>query len=53
MSATQTFFVTVNRPAVPLTSAVTRNNGLFQLQISGDSGPDYIVESTTNLALAE
>jgi hypothetical protein len=53
LSATQTFCVTVNRPAFPLTSAVTRNNGLFQFQISGDSGPDYIVEGTTNLASPE
>jgi hypothetical protein len=53
MSATQTFCVTVSRPAIPLTSAVTRNNGLFQLQISGDMGPDYIVEGTTNLAMPE
>ena len=52
LSATQTFCVTVKRPAVPLTSAMTRRNGLFQLQISGDAGPDYIVVATTNLALA-
>jgi len=50
MGATQTFSVIVNRPAVPLVSLVTRSNGLFGFQLSGDPGPDYIVETSTNLA---
>ncbi|HEV2693944.1 MAG TPA: carbohydrate-binding protein [Verrucomicrobiae bacterium] len=50
MSATQSFAVTVNQPARPTLTAVPMNNGQFSLMISGDMGPDYIIQTSTNLA---
>ena len=49
LSATQTFTVTVNplnRPSVGPVSAV---GGAFSLTVSGDTGPDYAVQASTNL----
>jgi glucosylceramidase len=49
MSATQSFFVTVTRPALPsLVPAAT--NGSFGFWITGDTGPDYTVQVSTNLS---
>jgi GH43 family beta-xylosidase len=50
MSATQTFMVTVQRPQTPTFSSHGFSNGVFSLLINGDAGPDYIVETSTNLA---
>lgn len=50
LSATQSFWVTVNRPAQPSVSAATINQGKFQMLISGDTGPDYKILASTNLA---
>lgn len=50
MSATQSFNVTVLQPAVPQLSQASMATGGFQMQISGDTGPDYSVYTTTNLA---
>jgi hypothetical protein len=48
LSATQSFSVVVNVPAQPvLQPGLT--NGLFSLLVAGDSGPDYIVQASTNL----
>lgn len=50
LSATQSFNVTVLRPVSPTFSAPIFSNGIFALQINGDTGPDYSVQATTNLA---
>ena len=49
MSATQSFFVTVNRPSQPQLTAALMTNSQFRLLISGDAGPDYSVLGSTNL----
>ena len=49
-SASQTFQVTVKKPAAPALSSLLLSNGLFSLRVQGDPGPDYILESATNLA---
>ncbi len=49
LNATQNFKVTVN-PLAPLAvSSVGWSNGQLRLQISGDEGPDYGIETSTNL----
>jgi hypothetical protein len=50
MSATQSFTITVLRPAQPQLSAPVFSSAGFTLSVAGDSGPDYFVEATTNLA---
>ncbi|MGN6554809.1 MAG: autotransporter-associated beta strand repeat-containing protein [Verrucomicrobiota bacterium] len=50
LSATQRFWVTVNRPIQPALSAVGISSCQFQFLISGDAGPDYTVEASTNLS---
>lgn len=50
LSATQSFWVTVNRPVAPSLSAPVFGAGWFQMMIAGDTGPDYKVQSTTNLS---
>ena len=49
MSATQSFFVAVAPLTPPRFSAVSAVGGVLVLQVSGDSGPDYQVQSSTNL----
>ena len=49
LSATQTFNVFVNLAAKPQVTSAAIANGLFQLTINGDAGPDYIVLASTNL----
>jgi hypothetical protein len=51
MSATQSFAVAVLAPAKPSVSQQTVGGGGFHMTIDGDSGPDYSVYVTTNLAL--
>jgi hypothetical protein len=51
MSATQSFAVLVTTPAGPQISAPTLAGGVFGLTINGSSGPDYIVQASTNLFL--
>jgi len=51
LSATQSFNVIVSVPANPQTPAVSFNIGQFNLTISGDAGPDYIVQASTNLTV--
>ncbi len=48
-SATQAFTVTVLRPAPPALDDMACENGAFSFLVSGDSGPDYFIESATNL----
>ncbi|HWY32531.1 MAG TPA: glycosyl hydrolase [Candidatus Acidoferrum sp.] len=48
LSAAQSFTVTVTRPATPaLSGSIT--NGQFGFWINGDRGPDYIIQTSTNL----
>ncbi len=49
LSATQSFWVTVNRPAPPQLVAVAWTNGALSLHVSGDAGPDYAIQGATNL----
>ena len=50
MGATQNFTVTVTRPQTPGLSSAAVNNAHFSVLVSGDVGPDYVVETSTNLA---
>lgn len=49
LSATQTFSVTVNPLTLPTLSSVTFGNGQLTFQVNGQMGPDYAVETSTNL----
>jgi hypothetical protein len=49
LSATQNFTVTVNPLTVPSVSSLAWNNGQFSLQVSGQAGPDYEIQTSTNL----
>jgi pectin methylesterase-like acyl-CoA thioesterase len=49
LSATQSFTITVLRPAQPNLQSVSLASGAMQFQISGDAGPDYAIETSTNL----
>ncbi len=51
LSATQSFLVNVSLPASPKISAPSVNGGGLQFSISGNSGPDYVIETSTNLSL--
>jgi len=51
LSATQTVFISVSLPASPQISSPSINNGALQFTVTGNSGPDYLVEATTNLSL--
>jgi len=48
-SATQSFVVTVLRPAPPSITGLAVTNGVFSMLVRGDTGPDYTVEAATNL----
>lgn len=50
LAATQSFWVGVITPQKPVISAPSFFAGQFHLTISGDAGPDYTVQGTTNLA---
>jgi len=50
LSATQNFTVTVNSLDRPLLSNPMVTNDQIIFQISGDFGPDYIIQDSTNLA---
>jgi fibronectin type 3 domain-containing protein len=47
--ATQSFVVTVTNLAKPVVSTVTPLVGQLVLQVNGASGPDYQIQSSTNL----
>jgi len=49
LSATQNFSVTVSPLARPQLSTVVWSAGQLMFQINGDSGPDYQIQSSTNL----
>ncbi len=48
-SATQAFTVTVARPAAPTVQFGPGAPGTVQLLVTGDTGPDYAIQSSTNL----
>ena len=49
LAATQSFWVGVVSPHKPSLSTPTISGGQFFLSVSGDTGPDYIIQGTTNL----
>jgi hypothetical protein len=49
MAVTQKFTVTVDRPANPLLYNPSISNGQFGVWISGDAGPDYLLQTSSNL----
>jgi hypothetical protein len=50
LTATNSFSVTVLQPAFPILNATTISNGQLGFWINGDTGPDYTVQTSTNLA---
>ncbi len=53
LSATNYFAVTVNPLAQPTTDLVTYSNGQFFVTINGAIGPDYVIQTSTNLLVWE
>jgi hypothetical protein len=49
LGATQNFIVTITPLAAPQLSGMALTNGAFRLVVSGDYGPDYVVQGSTNL----
>ena len=49
MSATQSFSVIVNPLSAPGISDFSAAGGQFSFSVSGQSGPDYAIEASTNL----
>jgi len=49
MSATQYFTITVARPISPVLGSVSNTNGQFGFWVTGDVGPDYTIQISTNL----
>ena len=50
LSSTQSFMVTVNPLSRPTVSNTVLSNGQFLFTVSGDFGPDYTVQTSTNLS---
>jgi hypothetical protein len=50
LSATQSFTLTVLRPAEPGLEQPTMGDGQFGFRVTGDAGPDYTIQASTNLA---
>lgn len=53
LSATKNFSVVVSPVTVPTNSGMAYGGGTYQMQISGDIGPDYIIQASTNLVTWE
>ena len=49
LSATQSFAVIVNPLSAPGVSNISVAGGQFSFSVSGQSGPDYAIETSTNL----
>jgi len=49
LSATQSFTVTVNPLTQPTAASIVLNNGQLGFQVSGQAGPDYAVQVSSNL----
>jgi len=50
LSATNTFAITVNPLTAPVASAPAFAGGVFSITVTGQAGPDYELQATTNLA---
>jgi glucosylceramidase len=51
MSVTQSFNVVIARPSVPQLFAFSvSNNGVSGLWVTGDTGPDYVLQTSSNLS---
>jgi len=50
LSATQSFTVVVTAPSPPVITPAAVTNDQLEFQITGDAGPDFILENATNLA---
>jgi len=50
LSVTQSFSALVIAPVAPQIQSPVFSNGIFNLIVNGDSGPDYIVQASTNLS---
>src|SRR5208283_4804354 len=48
-NSTNSFTITVNPVSLPQVSSVGWSNGQFVLQVTGQSGPDYAIQTSTNL----
>ncbi|MEI6197113.1 MAG: hypothetical protein WCS42_22585, partial [Verrucomicrobiota bacterium] len=51
LDATQNFNVVVNAPAAPTMTSVVMSNGQFRASVPGVVGPDYIIQTSTNLTI--
>lgn len=49
LTATQSFTIFVTHPVPPTLQQLSVTGGTFNLSVSGDSGPDYTVQASTNL----
>jgi hypothetical protein len=49
LSSTQRFGVTVLRPSNPALNSASVSNRQFTVKVTGDAGPDYYIDSATNL----
>jgi hypothetical protein len=49
LTATQSFTITVLQPAMPTLNAASITNGQFGFWINGNTGPDYMIQTSTNL----
>jgi hypothetical protein len=49
LSAAQSFSVIVNPPSAPGIGNISAAGGQFSFNVSGQSGPDYAIETSTNL----
>jgi hypothetical protein len=45
------FSASVTTPAMPQVSGSVYTNGTFSLTVNGDSGYDYIIQTSTNLTV--
>jgi hypothetical protein len=50
LTATQSFWVSVLAPATPSLTDPALEGSLFSFAVSGDSGPDYNIQATTDLS---
>ncbi len=49
LAATQSFVIAVLQPTAPTLNAASFTNGQFGLWMNGDTGPDYIIQTSSNL----
>ncbi len=49
LSATQSFYATVKPLNRPVVGGILATNGQILIGISGDAGPDYLIQASTNL----